>query len=173
MSEKIDGVRAFWNGEKLISRHGNDLQYPDWFIEGLPSGIHLDGELWLGRGLFEEIIGLTHGTGDVKLWKSARYVIFDLPSSKQPYEIRMKELRSIKLPPHVEIISSWRCNGNDGLHSILNVVVGYEGEGFMAIKPQSLYMAGERTDNLLKVKTQNDNEVFVMEVIPTGLYCLQ
>jgi len=31
MSEKLDGVRAFWNGNDFYSRAGNKFNAPDWF----------------------------------------------------------------------------------------------------------------------------------------------
>ena len=30
----MDGVRAFWNGKKLLSRHGKEINCPAWFLEG-------------------------------------------------------------------------------------------------------------------------------------------
>src|SRR4051812_5847025 len=86
LSEKMDGVRAYWNGEKLISRHGTDIPCPDWFIEGFSSNIHLDGELWLGRGQYEDTTRLLHGDADTAMWKLVRYVVFDLPRSNQLFE---------------------------------------------------------------------------------------
>lgn len=55
LSEKIDGIRAFWNGKQLISRNNIPFNAPDWFIECLPSNIQLDGELWISRKGFNEI----------------------------------------------------------------------------------------------------------------------
>src|SRR5678810_639066 len=37
MSEKLDGVRAYWDGKQFLSRQGNIYYAPDWFIEGLPA----------------------------------------------------------------------------------------------------------------------------------------
>src|SRR6185369_5944673 len=74
---------------------------------------------------------------------------------------------------HMEIVSSRQCKGNDDLLKMLNTVVSLGGEGLMAVEPHSLYAAGERTKRLLKVKVQDDNEVQVMEVISTGLFCRQ
>jgi DNA ligase-1 len=54
MSEKLDGVRAFWDGEKLISRGGNIFNAPAFFTEGFPDH-KLDGELWSKRGEFDRI----------------------------------------------------------------------------------------------------------------------
>ncbi len=47
MSEKLDGVRAYWDGRQFISRQGNIYHAPDFFTAGLPDA-PLDGELWLG-----------------------------------------------------------------------------------------------------------------------------
>src|SRR5262249_18432283 len=33
MSEKLDGIRAYWDGEAFVSRLGNKFFAPDWFIE--------------------------------------------------------------------------------------------------------------------------------------------
>jgi ATP-dependent DNA ligase len=44
MSEKLDGVRAYWNGQKLISRHSKEILCPNWFTQEL-NKISLDGEL--------------------------------------------------------------------------------------------------------------------------------
>jgi hypothetical protein len=58
-SEKWDGIRALWDGEKIISRGsglGNPKVYtyvPTWFKRILPPGIALDGEIWIGRGMFQ------------------------------------------------------------------------------------------------------------------------
>ena len=46
MSEKLDGVRAYWNGKMFLSRLGNELHAPDWFCAGLPDE-PLDGEFWI------------------------------------------------------------------------------------------------------------------------------
>jgi DNA ligase-1 len=55
LSEKLDGVRAYWDGKSLISRLGNRFHAPDWFLEGLPE-IALDGELWIGRKAFQSLL---------------------------------------------------------------------------------------------------------------------
>ena len=36
ISEKLDGIRAYWDGSRLLSRLGNPFHAPDWFIDGLP-----------------------------------------------------------------------------------------------------------------------------------------
>ena len=58
MSEKLDGVRAYWDGHNFYSRNGNQFPAPDWFKEHMPS-CELDGELWAGRRQFRRCLGVT------------------------------------------------------------------------------------------------------------------
>lgn len=48
LSEKLDGVRAYWDGSRFLSRLGNEFLAPQWFVASLPE-TPLDGELWVGR----------------------------------------------------------------------------------------------------------------------------
>lgn len=52
MSEKLDGVRCFWNGSTMYSRNGNKFFPPKWFKDALPKDLALDGELWTKRDDF-------------------------------------------------------------------------------------------------------------------------
>ena len=36
VSEKLDGVRAYWDGERLRSRKGNRINAPPWFVAHFP-----------------------------------------------------------------------------------------------------------------------------------------
>ena len=56
MSEKMDGVRAYWSGSNFYSRSGNEFFAPEWFTAKLPKK-PLDGELWCGRGMFQKCVG--------------------------------------------------------------------------------------------------------------------
>src|SRR4029077_11399026 len=58
MSEKYDGLRCYWNGRTLLSRKGQVIHAPSYFLAELPRDIALDGELWIGRGKFEETVGI-------------------------------------------------------------------------------------------------------------------
>ena len=39
MSEKLDGIRAYWNGKELLSKNGNKIYAPSWFIKDFPKGL--------------------------------------------------------------------------------------------------------------------------------------
>src|SRR5689334_22178104 len=114
MSEKMDGVRAYWNGSKLISKHGKTFECPKWFTEHLPLTPYLDGELWMGReSTFTSITAILNATDGA--WNQIGYYEFDIPSSDGTYEDRMKEMDQLKsrLPAHVHIVENIQCRGND------------------------------------------------------------
>ncbi len=147
----MDGARAFWNGEEIISKKSNSIECPSWFVEGLPKNIALDGELWMGRGTYENTLAVLGSLISNPSWKQMKYMIFDLPFSDQPYELRMEELKKIQLPSHAMIIQNFRCSGNDHLLKCLNDITREKGEGFILIKPQSVYASGKQL-SMLKVK---------------------
>jgi len=64
MSEKLDGMRAYWCGKKLWSRSGLPIIAPEWFLYGLPETLVLDGELFLGRQRFDECMMIARRTGE-------------------------------------------------------------------------------------------------------------
>src|SRR5204862_6869700 len=68
MSEKLDGVRAYWDGERFISRLGNEFHAPDWFAKGLPE-TPLDGELWVERKAFQKTVSIVRRQDKSDHWK--------------------------------------------------------------------------------------------------------
>lgn len=58
ISEKLDGVRCYWNGASFISRQGHAYDVPSFFVDGLPNDVSLDGELWVGRKAFQECVSI-------------------------------------------------------------------------------------------------------------------
>ena len=58
MSEKLDGVRCYWNGDELYTRNGKLFYAPDFFRDTLPSNLALDGELWTKRDDFQKAISI-------------------------------------------------------------------------------------------------------------------
>lgn len=58
MSEKLDGVRCYWNGSAMYTRNGHLFYPPDFFKKELPKDLCLDGELWTGRDDFQKIVSI-------------------------------------------------------------------------------------------------------------------
>ena len=148
----MDGVRAYWNTRELVSRHGNVINCPEWFVSKLPTTLTLDGELWMGKGNTHSNIAsvLNSKTGD---WNQLGYYVFDIPSSLGTYEEKMEEMMQIEnlLPAHIHIVEHIRCTGTDHLYEFLSAVVAEQGEGVMLRQPNFPGKMGY-TSSLLKVK---------------------
>jgi DNA ligase 1 len=86
MSEKLDGVRCYWNGKKMYSRNGNEFFPPKWFSDSLPKDIALDGELFTKRADFQRTISIVKKYHTDKAtdndWKEITYMVFDAPLIK-------------------------------------------------------------------------------------------
>lgn len=167
MSEKLDGVRAYWDGKQFISRQGNVYHAPDFFIAGLPE-VPLDGELWMGRKAFQRCVSIVRRQDKSDHWNSIRFRVFDLPAAGGPFEERLEQLRDCLSPDGLqfaEIHEHSRCRGLDHLREELARVESLGGEGVMLRQPGSRYEAG-RSPTLLKVKTFHDAEARVVEHLP-------
>ena len=152
ISEKMDGFRAYWNGEKLLSRGGNELPCPKWFVDGLPLGTKLDGEIWMGRGTLDILKGILRSSLDnSKMWKNITFSVFDLVDFNLCYEDRMATLANLDLPSFACVVEMERCRENDHLQEVLQTIVSKNGEGLVLTKPNSLYVS-TRTNSRLKVK---------------------
>jgi DNA ligase-1 len=167
MSEKLDGIRAYWDGAQLWSRLGNRFAAPPWFTAGLPAHA-LDGELWMGRKLFQRTTSVVRSGAAGDAWKQLLYVVFDAPASAAPFEERMDELRAAldrHAPPYARWHEHVRCAGVDHLRAELARVEALGGEGLMLRRPGSRYEVG-RSSSLLKVKTFHDAEARVIGHAP-------
>jgi DNA ligase-1 len=162
MSEKYDGLRAFWDGQKLWSRKGNLIHAPDYFLAELPRDIALDGELWIGHGKFEETMSIVRSETPDDRWNRIRYMVFDAPRAKGTFEQRMQFLRATISEGNrfVKVVAQERCKGVTQLIAERDRVVREGAEGLMLRKPESAYEAG-RSPTLLKVKPYDDAEATV------------
>jgi DNA ligase-1 len=167
LSEKLDGVRAYWDGAQFVSRLGNKFFPPKWFTDGLPD-TPLDGELWGGRKLFQRTVGIVKRQDQSPLWKDLLYVVFDAPSFPGTFEERIahcKALVGTGAHPYARVHAHETCRGVEHLKEELARVEALGGEGLMARRPKSLYEAG-RSNTLLKVKTFHDAEARVVGHVP-------
>ena len=163
ISEKLDGVRAYWDGHNLLSRNGNVYHAPDWFIAALPNE-PLDGELWMARKSFQVTSGIVRRQDKHDGWKKIKYLVFDAPNQKIPFEQRQKFLYELLHDgnKYAEILAQTQCKGLNHLREELARVEALGGEGLMLRQPASLYEVG-RSSTLLKVKTFHDAEAIVVD----------
>lgn len=159
MSEKLDGVRAIWDGTDFRTRNNNILFAPDWFKKLLPAE-RLDGELWLGRDEFQKTMSIVRRHQANGEWSNITYLIFDAPDAPGSFEARLAHLKTLALPSHAKVIAQTKCTGAVHLEQELDRVTKLDGEGLMLRKPGSLYEK-RRSSTLLKVKPFKDMEVAV------------
>jgi len=166
MSEKLDGMRAYWSGQHFLSRNGNQLYPPLWFVVGLPP-TPLDGELWLGRGQFQKCMSIVKKQTPTDDWKFIKYLVFDAPKHEEHgkparFEDRMKAVvAQLAGSQYAQAVGFRECLGMDHLNSTLGEVEKAGGEGLMLRRPGSLY-EWKRSSSLLKVKSFNDEEAEVI-----------
>lgn len=168
VSEKLDGVRAYWDGRRLLSRRGNVFQVPAWFTEGFPPH-PLDGELWLGRGAFEATVSAVRKQRPVAAeWRQLSYQVFELPGAAGDFSQRLARLERIVAAvnsPYLKLIPHQRLKDQAALQGKLDEVVAGGGEGLMLHRADSLYETG-RGAALLKLKTYEDAEAVVIAHLP-------
>ncbi len=168
VSEKLDGVRAWWDGARLVSRGGHEIRAPGWFTAGLPAE-PLDGELWLGRGRFDDLSGtVRRRVPDDGAWREVRYRVFDLPAEPGPFGARLARLRERVAAvgnPRLEVVEQVRLADAAALEAMLARVVAAGGEGLMLHRDGAQYRSG-RSPDLLKLKPYEDAEARVVALIP-------
>jgi len=165
LSEKLDGVRAlfdgknFWSRQNAVTKKSNMFNAPDWFKVGLSHPT--DGELYMGHRLFQKTCSAVKN-GDSS-WKQVHYMVFDAPEMGGKFEDRMEALRVFAKtwPSHVQLVEQEICTGKDHLFERLHAVEALGGEGMMLRKPGSLYEIG-RSHTILKVKNFFDTEFLVV-----------
>jgi DNA ligase 1 len=168
VSEKLDGVRAIWDGQTLRFRSGKQINAPRWFLDGLPK-TPLDGELWIGRGTFGRLSGIVRKEiPDDAEWRQVRYMIFELPGAPGTFRERAEVMREIAQQaniPWLREIAQFSVVDRSSLQKQLKEVVKAGGEGLMLHRADTLYETG-RSDTLLKMKPWEDAEAVVIGHVP-------
>lgn len=159
MSEKLDGVRAYWDGKQLISRQGYPFTPPADFTHNFPP-YPLDGELYSKRGDFEYISATVRkSNGD---WAGIKLHVFDVPKAAGRLDERLAviEQRIALFPANIVVIPQIPIKETSEAEAYLNKIVGEGGEGVILRNPEPPY-AGGRSSDYLKLKPQQDAECTV------------
>jgi DNA ligase-1 len=153
ISEKLDGVRALWDGRQLLSRNKKPFSPPTWFTDRLPS-YPLDGELWIGHGKFDETKSIVQRKKPIDTdWQKITYFLFDSPSDES-FEERYQFLYMItnnNRIPSVAVLPQTVCVDRSHLEACYHEALESGGEGVMLRAARSCYEAG-RSEYLLKYK---------------------
>lgn len=169
MSEKLDGIRAIWRDGELWSRNGKRFYAPAWFKELLPPGLGLDGELFVGRGQFDQVASIVRAHSE-KNWDQVGYRVFDLyPLTPEVAELRFEKrqelVRDVAVGDFLSYVKQQRCEGIAHLQAYADSIYALKGEGVMLRQPKSLYEK-KRSGTLLKVTRFFSCEVRVTGQVP-------
>jgi len=163
MSEKLDGIRGYWDGKKLYTKNGNEIITPKHFTTNFPP-FELDGELWSKRDDFEFLQNTVLDKTSSKDWKKITYNIFEVPNSNGNFNTRLSKAKKWfeKHPnKNVHIIKQIVCKNEKHLLKYLDKIVALKGEGVIVKDPSKAYHTG-RSPYILKVKKAYDMEGIVI-----------
>ena len=184
-SEKFDGYRTQWIFEmdQFLSRAGKAFKgAPEWFRMARPPDRNIDGELWVGREKFQEMGVVRRKNPDPKEWLPVKFVVYDLPDEKKPFEERLKILQKVVKDMHIrwniirkklpEPFNKVECplifakqttiKSEEHLDEMYKNIIQNGGEGIMLKNPKSFYEDG-RSSNMLKVKPSFDVEAIIID----------
>ncbi|WP_255658971.1 DNA ligase [Methylophilus sp. Leaf408] len=168
ISEKLDGIRAVWDGKQLVSRQGHPIHAPAWFTKQFPSQA-LDGELWIARGQFELLSATVRQTvPEDAAWRKVIYYVFELPNAEGSFADRARRLEQLARKvnsPYLKVIKQFHVQDEQSLKRTLDNVVAKHGEGLMLHRADAPYLTG-RNHALLKLKPQLDAEAIVIAHVP-------
>jgi DNA ligase-1 len=168
VSEKYDGVRAYWDGRQLYSRSGYPINPPATITQNWPN-TPLEGELWIGYGRYSEVAALINRhqtTADD--WKNVRFMLFDLPHWPGNFRQRLTRLEALISTTEADnLVTIRQHSGLDqpALERLLDATVSRGGEGLMLHRASALYQFSRSTD-LRKLKRHQDAEAVVVAHLP-------
>ncbi len=131
LSEKLDGIRGYWNGKHLLTKNGNKINAPEWFTQNFPP-FALDGELWSKRGDFENVQSIVLDKKPSKKWNEITYQIFEVPNQNGNFTQRLKYIKEWldkKSVNHLKIIEQIKCKNRNQLEQFLKKIEKLGGEG--------------------------------------------
>lgn len=168
VSEKLDGVRARWDGRALWTRGGYRVATPPGFVQGWPD-TPMDGELWITRGRFDVVSGIARSTRpDPAAWETVRFMVFDLPAHAGTFAERVAAMHTLvarTAHPQLRMVEQTRVASRTALDTRLAQVVAAGGEGLMLHHADARYGVG-RSSALLKLKPHDDAEARVLAHAP-------
>ncbi|MDD3815214.1 MAG: DNA ligase [Desulfocapsaceae bacterium] len=163
VSEKLDGVRGYWDGKRLLSKNGNPFHPPAVFYHNFPP-FALEGEIWGGRGNFEKTVSVVKQQQPHAGWLELKFAIFDVPQKPGGFTQRLEKAKNwfAEHPSSFAfVIPQKTLQDKRQLKVELQQVEKLGGEGLIVRRPDTIYNRG-RSDEILKVKSFFDMEAVVI-----------
>ena len=174
MSEKIDGIRAYWDGKNLWSRTGKEIIAPESFTVDFPEDMTLDGELFMSptiksrssKSLFSKVCSVVRKKEPVETeWNNIRFYVFDTVNKELDCEQRFTLIQRIPKNKFIIILQQHVIKNTRQLNTFHDNITKQGGEGVMIKNPRGMYV-GKRTKDLLKLKKFYDTEVKIIDYKP-------
>lgn len=150
IGEKLNGVRAYWDGREMWTRAGNRIEIPGAWRAELPAE-QLDGELYAGASRFNEAFAAAvYG----RFSRAVRFHVFDAPGPGVFGDriARAYEATDRTICARAEV--HFRAVSTKDAASYLQTILVASGEGVIARHPENVYAPG-RTKDVLKLKPGN------------------
>lgn len=168
VSEKLDGIRGYWDGKQLLTRKGNIIVAPVWFTNDWPT-LALDGELWIAREKFQALLSCVSKKqhklkSSQACWHNVYFMMFDLPEHAGSFEQRVNMMRQITKQvnnKHLSMIRQVQLPNTDALEQKLSQIISLKGEGVILHHSKAKYLVG-RNKALMKLKRFQDAEATVI-----------
>ena len=163
VSEKLDGVRGYWDGKRLFSKNGIAFHPPAAFTRHFPP-FALEGEIWGGRGTFEKTVSSVMKRQPHDGWLELQFAVFDVPQAAGGFSQRLQQAQEWfdnHPTPFAFVIPQKTIRDSGQLKTELQKVEKLGGEGLIVRKPDALYSKG-RSREILKIKSYYDMEAVVI-----------
>jgi len=167
MSEKLDGVRGYWDGRQLLSKNGKVFSPPVAFVRNLPP-FPVEGELWGGRSTFEQTASIVMQQQPHDGWLQLKFAIFDVPQAPGGFTARLAKASdwfAAHPSAYAFVIPQLPVLDQTQLQEELQRIGKLDGEGLVVRRPDAFYTAG-RSPEILKVKSYQDAEATVVAHLP-------
>ena len=167
MSEKLDGIRGYWDGSKIVTRKGRVLNPPPWFTKNFPP-FELDGELYSKRDDFQFIQSVVLDDQPGKGWDKITYHIFEVPNQAGDFFQRLEKATAwfaTHPNPSVKIIAQIPVTSMPDLDNFIKKMATLGAEGVIVKNPEKAYHTG-RSPHILKIKEARDMEGKVIAINP-------
>ena len=157
MSEKFDGWRCGWDGQRLITREGVPLNPPDWFTAELPD-VPLDAEIWGGYGSFQALGRILRApVAPDRDWRRLSLQILDVHNGNDFFKDTYPALCALPVGHTARVVEQQLCTSQSHLDAFLAQVTARGGEGVVLRHPYSVY-EGWLSAGMRKLKPVMDSE---------------
>ena len=168
VSEKLDGIRGYWTGTRLLTRSGHPINTPEFFTKNWPN-FPLDGEIWLARTSFETTLSIVRKQKPIgQEWQKLTFMVFDLPAHNGRFLERVEAMQALgdnNTNMHLKVIKQLKFDDHKSLLAYFERIVEEGGEGLMLHHQNARYQIG-RTVNIMKLKPFDDADGEVIEHLP-------